>query len=333
MQGAAGQSGALVKVLAKKRNAAPHRSGFCAIIGRPNVGKSTLLNRVLGEKLSIVSPKPQTTRNRVLGVLTRPDLQVAFLDTPGIHRARGGLNRFMVDQALGALPEVDCVLYLIEPGLVRDAAAPSGVRVEIGEVNQFIVEKLRDAGKPVILGINKIDTLPRHELLPVIEAWKDALPFAAIFPLSALKGEGVEALVDLIGEQLPEGPALFPEDVFTDVAERFLVSEFVREQILRSTRQEVPYSTAVVVESFDEAEREREGRGLVRIFSRIYVERDSQKAIIIGKRGEMLKKIGTASRLEIERLLGCKVFLSLEVTVEPRWSEREDALRRLGYSS
>lgn len=322
-----------MKRVAKKRNDAPHRSGFCAIIGRPNVGKSTLLNRVLGEKLSIVSPKPQTTRNRVLGVLTRPDLQVAFLDTPGIHRARGGLNRFMVEQALGALPEVDCVLYLIEPGIVRDPAVPSGIRVEIGEVNQFIVEKLRESGKPVVLGINKVDTVPKHELLPVIEAWKDALPFAAIYPVSALRGEGIDGLVDLIGQQLPEGPQLFPPDVYTDVAERFLVSEYVREQILRSTHQEVPYSTAVAVESFDETEREREGRGLVRIFARIYVERDSQKAIIIGRRGEMLKKIGTAARLEIERLLGCKVFLSLEVTVEPRWSEREDALRRLGYST
>lgn len=319
--------------MAKKRNDAPHRSGFCAIVGRPNVGKSTLLNRLLGEKVSIVSPKPQTTRNRILGILNRSGLQVAFLDTPGIHRARGGLNRFMVEQALGALPEVDCVLYLIEPGLVRDPEAPAGVRVEIGEVNQFIVDKLRESGKPVVLGINKIDTVPKHELLPVIAAWKDALPFAAIYPLSALKGDGVEKLVDVIAEQLPEGPPLFPPDVFTDAAERFLVAEYVREQILRCTRQEVPYSTAVAVESFDESEREREGRGLVRIFARIFVERDSQKAIVIGRRGEMLKRIGTAARLEIEKLLGCKVYLALEVTVEPRWSEREDALRRLGYSS
>lgn len=319
--------------MTKKSKEASHRAGFCAIVGRPNVGKSTLLNRVLGEKLSIVSHRPQTTRNRVLGVLTRPEFQVAFLDTPGIHKARGGLNRFMVDQALGALPEVDMVLYLIEPGLVRDDQSPSGYRVEIGETNQFIIEKIKESGKPVVLGINKVDSLPKHELLPVIEAWKDVLPFAAIYPLSALKGEGVEGLVDLIGEKLPEGPNLFPEDVFTDVAERFLVSEYIREQILRAARQEVPYSAAVVVEDFDEAEREREGRGLVRIFARVYVERDSQKAILIGRRGEMLKKIGTAARLEIERLLGCRVFLALEVTVEPRWSERVDALRRLGYSS
>lgn len=319
--------------LAKQRNERPHRSGFCAIIGRPNVGKSTFLNRVLGEKLSIVSPKPQTTRNRILGILTRPDAQIAFLDTPGVHRARGGLNRFMVEQALGALPEVDVVLYLIEPGVVSDPSSPTGVRVEIGEVNQFIVEKLRESGKPVVLGINKIDTVPRPLILPVIDAWKDALPFAAIVPLSATRGDGVEELLDLLAGLLPEGPRLFPEDVYTDVAERFLVAEYIREQILRCTRQEVPYSTAVVVEGFDESERERQGRGLVRIFARIYVERDSQKAIVIGKRGEMLKRIGTAARLEIERLLGCKVFLGLEVTVEPRWSEREDALRRLGYSS
>lgn len=318
--------------MAKKRKDAPHRSGFCAIIGRPNVGKSTLLNRLLGEKISIVSHKPQTTRNRVLGILNRPDAQIAFLDTPGIHRARGGLNKFMVDQALGALTEVDCVLFLIEPGLARDPAAPAGVRAEIGEVNQFIVDKLRASGKQVVLGINKIDTVPRHELLPVMDAWKDALPFAAIYPFSALEGDGVQGLADLVASQLPEGPPLFPPDMYTDAAERFLVSEFVREQILRCTRQEVPYSTAVVVESFDESEREREGRGLVRIFARIYVERDSQKAIVIGRRGEMLKRIGTSARLEIERLLGCKVFLALEVTVEPRWSERTDALRRLGYS-
>lgn len=308
-------------------HATPHRAGFCAIIGRPNVGKSTLINRVLGEKLSIVSPKPQTTRNRILGVLTRPEVQVAFLDTPGIHKAKGGLNRYMVEQALGAVEEVDVVLLLIEPGIIR---VNGEVRVDVGETNRFILEQLQKCGKPVVLGINKVDTLPKHELLPLIATWKDQFEFAAIYPLSALKGEGVDGLIDVLAQHLPEGEALFPEDVWTDVAERFLVSEYIREQILRSTRQEVPYSTAVVIEDFDETERD--GRGLVRIFARIFVERDSQKAILIGKRGEMLKKVGTGARLEIEKLLGCKVFLTLEVTVEPRWSERQDALRRLGYS-
>ena len=319
--------------MATRGKPAQHRVGFCAIVGRPNVGKSTLLNRVLGEKLSIVSGKPQTTRNRVLGVLSRPEMQVAFLDTPGIHKAKGGLNRFMVEQALGALHEVDLVLFLIEPLRTPDRESAAGLRAEIGEVNRFIVEKLREAGKPVVLGINKVDSLPRHELLPVIDAWKDLLPFAAVVPFSARTGEGVEQLLQVLYENLEEGDPIFPPDVYTDVAERFLVAEYVREQVLRATHQEVPYSTAVVVEDFDESEREREGRGLCRIFARIYVERDSQKAILIGRRGEMLKRIGTGARLEIERLLGCRVYLALEVTVEPRWSERQDALRRLGYSS
>lgn len=285
---------------------------------------------MLGQKIAIVSPKPQTTRNRILGVLTRKDAQLAFLDTPGIHKAKGGLNRFMVDQALGAIEEVDVVLYLIEPSSSRDPSSPSGVRVEVGEGEQFILRRLEQAKKPVVLGINKIDSIPKTKLLPVIEAWRERLPFAAIVPFSALTGEGVDVLVDVIAGSMPEGPALFPEDVVTDIAERTIAAEFVREQILRATHQEVPYGSAVVVEEFDETERE--GRGLVRILARIYVERTSQKGILIGKKGSMLKAIGTAARQEIERLLGCKVFLGLEVTVEPRWSERRDALRRLGYS-
>ncbi len=320
-----------MQLVSKNRSDAPHRAGFCAIIGRPNVGKSTLLNRVLGEKLSIVSGKPQTTRNRMLGIHTGADAQIAFFDTPGIHKAKGSLNRFMVEQALGVLGEVDLILYLIEPGLVRDSAEASGIRVEIGEANHFILEKLRASGKPVILGINKVDTLPKHELLPVIAAWQHELPDAMIYPLSALKGDGVDELIRLIGQRLPEGPPIFDADMLTDAAERFLVSEYIREQILRGTHQEVPYSSAVVIEDFNETERE--GRGLVRIFARIFVERDSQKAILIGKQGSMLKKIGTAARKEIERMLGCRIFLSLQVSVEPRWSERQDALRRMGYDT
>lgn len=305
-----------------------HRSGFCAIIGRPNVGKSTLLNRVLGQKIAIVTAKPQTTRNRILGVLSRPEAQVAFLDTPGIHRARGGLNRFMVDQAFAAIEEVDVVLYLVEPP--RNARSSEEVRREIGEVERSIVRRLRDAGKAVILGINKIDTLPKRLLLPMIDAWKERLDFEAIVPFSALTGEQVEVLVGAVIESLPEGPPLFPEDTLTDLAERTIVAEFVREQIIHHTHEEVPYGTAVVVESFDESERE--GRDLVRIHARIYVERDSQKGILIGKKGAMLKRIGTEAREEIEKLLGCRVFLGLEVVVEPKWSERRDALRRLGYA-
>lgn len=312
-------------------NRSEHRAGSCAIIGRPNVGKSTLLNRVLGQKLSIVSHKPQTTRNRILGVYTRDDMQVAFLDTPGVHKAKGGLNRYMVEQALGAIDEVDTALFLIEPSVVRDPTVPAGIRVEPSEADKWIIEKLRGSNKPVVLGINKIDSVPRLQALPVIEGWKDRLPFAAIVPFSALKGDGVEALLDAIRDVLPEGPPLFPPDTLTDAAERFFVAEFIREQILRSTHQEVPYSAAVVVEDFDESERE--GRGLVRIFARIYVERSSQKGILIGKGGSMLKRIGTAARREIERLLACRVFLEMDVVVEPDWSERRDALRRMGYLS
>lgn len=291
------------------------------------MGKSTLLNRVLGQKIAIVTDKPQTTRNRILGVLTQPHAQVAFLDTPGIHRAKGGLNRFMVDQAFAAIEEVDVVLYLIEP---PRKPTVEEVRREPGEVERSIVRRLRDAKKRVILGINKVDTLPKPLLLPMIDAWKERLDFAAIVPFSALTGEQVDALVEAVIEELPEGPPLFPEDTLTDLAERTIVAEFVREQIIHHTHEEVPYGTAVVVESFDETERE--GRELVRIQARIYVERNSQKGILIGKRGAMLKKIGTAARQEIEKLLGCRVFLGLEVVVEPKWSERRDALRRLGYA-
>jgi GTP-binding protein Era len=311
---------------------AAHRSGIVAIIGRPNVGKSTLLNRLTGEKLAIVSAKPQTTRNRILGVVTRRDHQIAFLDTPGIHRAKGELNRYMVETALGAVAEVDAVLMLIEAALRPDGS------VEVGEGNQFILDRLRSAGKPVILAINKIDQIQKQLLLPLIDTWRHLMPFAEIVPISALDGDGVELLEDRLARLLPEGPALFPPDMLTDAAEQFLVSEYIREQILRFCREEVPYSAAVVIDHFDESEREGDkpaapGRlsGLVRIDATIYVERESQKAIVIGKGGQMLKRIGQAARQEIERLLGAHVYLSLLVKVERRWSERQDALRRMGY--
>jgi GTP-binding protein Era len=310
-----------------------HRSGFAAIIGRPNVGKSTLLNRLIGEKLAIVSPKPQTTRNRVLGILTRPEYQIAFLDTPGIHKAKGALNRLMVDTALSAIPEVDAVLFLIEAAIRSDGG------VDVGEGNQLILQRLEKAKKPVILAINKIDALEKKWLLPIIDAYRRLYPFAEILPLSALQGDGVDLLEKRLAELLPQGPALFPEDMITDQAERFLVAELIREQILRHCREEVPYSTAVVVDHFDESEREPrtpapKGRlaGLLRIDATVFVERDSQKAIVIGKGGQMLKKIGAAARAEIERLLGAHVYLALLVKVERRWSERREALRRMGYA-
>lgn len=312
------------------------RSGFAALIGRPNVGKSTLLNRLTGEKLAIVSPKPQTTRNRILGVVTKEEGQVAFLDTPGLHQARGQLNRFMVDVALRAVHEVDLVLFLIEPG---EAKGPEGLP-EITPGNRFILDQLKNAGKPTVLVINKIDQIARPKLLPLIDRYRKEFGFLEVLPISAMKGEGVDTLFKLVLSHMPEGPPLFEADVFTDQAERQLVAEYVREQVLRHCREEIPYSTAVLVDIFDESEREPEpGRkvqpkdlaGLVRIEASIFVERESQKAILIGKRGQMLKKIGTDARQAIERLLGTHVFLSLRVRVEPRWSERPDALRKMGY--
>jgi GTP-binding protein Era len=307
-----------------------HRSGFVAIIGRPNVGKSTLLNRFVGERLAIVSPKPQTTRNRILGVVTRPEVQLAFLDTPGIHQAKGELNRFMVDVALQAIDEVDVVLMLVE------AVTGGQGQVEIGEGNRFILERLKGAKKPVVLGLNKIDAIEKPKLLPLIDAYQKAFPFAEIVPVAGMTGEGTDQLLKLLTRFVPEGPALFPEDVITDQAERVIVAEFIREKILRFCRQEIPYSTAVQVEEFDESDRGEGGtagklKGLIRISAMIFVERDSQKAIVIGKGGAMLKKLGTEARRDIERFLGSRVYLALTVRVEPHWSDRRDALAKLGY--
>ncbi len=300
------------------------RAGFVGIVGRPNVGKSTLLNRVLGEHVAIVSPRPQTTRTRVLWVHNVPGAQVAFFDTPGLHRAKGALNRHMVETALRTLGEVDAVLFLIEAG-----TGPEG-RVEVGEATTWAIEEVKRSGKPAILGINKMDRAPRESLLPVIDAYRTLHAWQEIVPFSALTGENVDRLLEQLVEQLPAAEApLFPPDVLTDQAERQLAAEYVREQVMLRTRQEIPYAVAVEVEEFDESGR-REGGGLVRISAVILVERESQKAIVIGKRGALLKQIGTQARLGLERLLGCKVFLSLTVKVEERWSEREAALKRFG---
>jgi len=298
----------------------PHRAGFAAIVGRPNVGKSTLLNRLLGQKLAIVSPKPQTTRSRILGVVTRPFAQVALLDTPGLHSARGGLNARMVQQALHTLNEADVALFLIEAG------SPG-----IDGATRKALEQVKAANKPTLLVINKIDALPRAQLLPLIDRWRREHAFTEVYPLSALTGENVEGLLDAVARHLPEGPPLFPEDQWTDVPEREMVAEFVREQILHQTEQEVPYSAAVVVEEFDESERAVGPRGLTRISATVLVERDSQKAILIGRGGARLKQIGTKAREQIEKLLGCKVFLQLHVKVEKEWTQNSRGLRRAGY--
>jgi GTP-binding protein Era len=302
----------------------PFRAGFVAIVGRPNVGKSTLLNRVLGEHVAIVTPRPQTTRTRILGIWNGKGVQIAFFDTPGLHRARGALNRRMVETALSTLGEVDAVLLLVEAG-----TGPEG-RVEIGEATRWIASVVAKSGKPAVLGVSKMDRAPRPTLLPVIAAYRDLHGWAEIVPFSALTGENVDALLGALTRALPEAEApLFPPDVLTDQAERQLAAEYVREQVMSLTRAEVPYSAAVEVEEFDESER-REGGGLVRVSAVIWVERESQKGIVIGKGGAMLKRIGTRARERLERLLACKVFLRLTVKVEERWSERDAALKRLG---
>jgi GTP-binding protein Era len=301
-------------------SAAPHRAGFAAIVGRPNVGKSTLLNRLLGQKLAIVSSKPQTTRSRILGIVTRPDAQIALLDTPGLHSARGGLNERLVGHALRTLSEADVALFLIEAG------SPA-----IDTATRKALDQIKAAGKPTLLVINKIDTVPRLQLLPLIDRWRREHDFSEVYPLSALTGENVDGLLDALARHLPEGPAMFPGDVWTDVPERDLCAELIREQILRQTEQEVPYSAAVLIDDFDESERDVGPRGLVRISAAVLVERESQKAIVIGRGGARLKEIGTKAREQIEKLLGCKVFLELHVRVEKDWTRTARGLRRAGY--
>jgi GTP-binding protein Era len=309
-------------------------SGFAALVGRPNVGKSTLLNRLVGEKIAIVSPKPQTTRTRITGVVTRPEGQVAFVDTPGIHDARGALNRAMVDAAVSALEDVDLILLLVEPALGADGKTP-----EVTPGVRAILERLAAVQKPVLLVVNKVDTVPKPLLLPFVTALTAVRPFDEVLLVSALEGDGVEQLLTTTLSRLPEGPPLFDPETFTDQQEVGLAAELIREQVLRHTRQEVPHSSAVVVDAFDESERaplpgSKPGglQGLVRIHATLYVERESQKAIVIGKRGAMLKAIGTDARKALERLLGTHVYLDLRVKVEPRWTESERGLKKVGLS-
>jgi GTP-binding protein Era len=300
------------------------RAGFVAIVGRPNVGKSTLLNRILGEKVAIVTPRPQTTRTRILGVWNGEGAQIAFFDTPGLHKAKGVLNKRMVEVALATLPEVDAVLFLVEAG-----TGPEG-KVEIGETTRWAAAEVAKRGKPAILGINKMDRAPRSSLLPVMDAYKDLHTWAEMVPFSAIDGENVDELLKALTGHMPEAERpLFPSDMLTDQAERTLVAEYIREQVMLHTRDEIPYSCAVEIEEFDESQRGDRG-GLVRIAAQIFVERETQKGILIGKGGQMLKTIGTHSRFNMERLLGCKVFLSLNVKVEERWSERPRSLEKLG---
>lgn len=288
-------------------------SGFVSIIGRPNVGKSTLLNRIIGEKIVITSDKPQTTRNRIQGIHNIPEGQIVFIDTPGIHAGRSRLNKSMVDVARSAISGVDLLLLVVDATWQADAA--------------FVADVLKKVTTPVVLVLNKVDLLSdKNLMLEKISAWSALHPFKEIIPISAGSGDGVEHLVSVVTGYLPEGPAMFPDDILTDMPEKFIVAEMIREKVFRLTRDEVPYSTAVVVESFIEREN-----GVIAISAAIMLERDTQKGIIIGKRGEMLKKIGSQARQDIERLLDTRVFLELFVKVVENWSERPSKLRELGY--
>jgi GTPase len=288
------------------------RAGFVSVIGRPNVGKSTLVNALVGQKIAIVSDKPQTTRNRILAVVNRPHGQIVLFDTPGIHKPQHRMNERMVATAVRSLDQVDLVLWVID---VAEGYGP-------GE--RYVRDTLRKAKRPVMLAINKIDTVPRPQILPAIEQYRQFLDFVEIVPVSALKGDNVDLLADRLVANLPPGERLYPEDFLTDQPERFFVAEMIREQILRQTREEIPYATGVVVDAF------KEGDVLVRIEASIFAERDSQKAILIGKGGAMLKSIGTAARHEIERFLGTKVFLGLFVKVRDRWREDPAVLEEMG---
>ena len=288
------------------------RSGFVAVVGRPNVGKSTLVNRLIGEKVAIVSDKPQTTRNRILAVLNRPDGQVVLFDTPGIHKPMHRMNERMVQAALSSLGQVDLALWVVD------------VTEEYGPGDRYVKEVLARSGKPVMLALNKIDLIPKPRLLPLIDQYRRLLDFVEVIPLSALQGDNVDVLGERLVAHLPEGERLYPEEFLTDQPERFFVAEMVREQILRHTREEIPYSTAVVVDSF------KEGDPLVRIEASILVERSSQKGILIGRGGGMLKAIGSAARREIEAFLGTKVYLGLFVKVREGWREDPAVLDEMG---
>jgi len=290
------------------------KTGYVSLIGRPNAGKSTLLNRLVGEKVAIVSDKPQTTRHRILGVKNYAAGQIVFVDTPGIHRPMHRLNVRMVDTAVETLREVDVVVLLF------DASSRPG------HGDEFVSRLLDDVKTPVVLVLNKIDLVAKAKLLPLIEKTQAWHPFAAIVPVSAATGDGVERLEDVLLSLLPEGEPGFPDDYLTDQPERAIVSETVREKVLQHTRAELPFSTAVVVDEFDEQERDR----LLRLYCTIYVETESQKPIVIGRGGEMIKRIGSEARVDLEKFFGTKVFLDLRVKVNPDWRNNDRALDDIG---
>jgi len=298
----------------KEKKPGTFRSGYIAIIGRPNVGKSTLLNQILGEKVAIVSPKPQTTRNRITGIRTTATSQIIFLDTPGIHQGHSLMNRRMVDTALQTLDEVDGVLWLLD------------AHDKIKQEEERIAETLRGVETPVLILINKIDLVSKGKLLPLIERCAQLLPDKEIVPVSALKCEGLDIVLNIVERWLPQGEPFFTEGEYTDQSERFLASELVREKVFLLTREEIPYGVAVTIDEFIE----KEEKNLIVISATIHTERDSHKGILIGKRGAMLKEIGKQAREELEALLGCRIFLELFVRVDPNWTQNPHLLIEMG---
>jgi len=290
-------------------------TGFIAIVGPPNVGKSTLLNRILGSKLAIVSPKPQTTRNRIVGILHGNGYQMVFIDTPGIHKTRTALHQSMVKSALATFKEVDIILFMIEMGRPDDP--------EIAP----IIGNIKKTGKPCVLVINKIDTGPKEQLLPIMDKYRKWHPFDAMSAVSALTGDGINTVIDELKSHLVPGPPFFPEDMNTELSESFLASEIIREKIFRLTRKEIPYSCAVTTDKM----KEIKGKNLLFTAATIHVETDSQKGILIGKRGGMIKNISRSARLELEKVFGIPMYLDLKVKVEKNWTKNTKALDRLGY--
>jgi GTP-binding protein Era len=291
------------------------RSGFVSIIGRPNVGKSTLINHIIGQKIAIMSNKPQTTRNKIQGVHTTNEGQIVFIDTPGIHKPKTKLGDFMVKQATGTLKEVDVVLFLVD------------VFEGYGAGDQFIIDQLENVKTPIFLILNKIDQIEPNQLLPIIEKYSKRYPFAEIIPISALQGNNVNTLLEQVFKRLSEGPQYYPADQVTDHPERFVVAELIREKILELTREEIPHSIAVEIEQM----KQRENSDTVYVAAVVYTERDSQKRIVIGKQGSVLKEVGKRARADIETLLGNKIFLELWVKVKKDWRNQAHQLKNFGF--
>ncbi|MGM9987893.1 MAG: GTPase Era [Bacillaceae bacterium] len=291
------------------------KSGFVSIIGRPNVGKSTFLNRTIGQKIAIMSDKPQTTRNKIQGVYTEEDAQIIFIDTPGIHKPKHKLGDFMIKMATNTFKEVDLILFMVN--------AEEG----LGRGDEYILEMLKETKTPVFLVLNKIDVITPDDLLKLIDQYRQLFDFKEIIPISALQGNNVDRLIDVVKGYLPEGPQYYPADQVTDHPERFIMSELIREKVLHLTREEVPHSIAVVIEDI----QRRQNNNAVYVHATVIVERDSQKGIVIGKQGKMLKEIGKRARHDMEMLLGTKVFLEVWVKVQKDWRNKMSQLRDLGF--